>query len=173
MIRLAMMSVAETSVIPMQDVLGLGSEARMNVPGGKGSYWRWRLLPGQIDRRLEQWLLETDGNVWQSKRQVRGEVCKSNRGKKFLIQVSSSISSLRDSDPRTLSALSFQGLGQGLPACQDGAGHPIKGAGELGDGRKAAIATADLPAAADITASRDRSVRVHIHQKPIVALPVV
>jgi len=61
MIRLAMMSVAETSVIPMQDVLGLGNEARMNVPGGKGSYWRWRLLPGQIDRRLEQWLLELTG----------------------------------------------------------------------------------------------------------------
>ncbi|HET6489484.1 MAG TPA: 4-alpha-glucanotransferase, partial [Syntrophales bacterium] len=58
MIRLVMMSVARTSVIPMQDVLGLGNEARMNVPGGKGSYWRWRLLPGQLNRRLEQWLLE-------------------------------------------------------------------------------------------------------------------
>ena len=60
-IRLAMMSVAGTSVIPMQDALGLGNEARMNVPGGKGSYWRWRLLPGQIERRLEQWLLEMTG----------------------------------------------------------------------------------------------------------------
>jgi len=67
MIRLAMMSVAETSVIPMQDVLGLGSEARMNVPGGKGSYWRWRLLPGQIDRRLEQWLLEMTGTYGRVK----------------------------------------------------------------------------------------------------------
>ena len=58
LIRLAMMSVAGTSVIPMQDVLGLGNEARMNVPGGKGSYWRWRLLPGQINGRLERRLLE-------------------------------------------------------------------------------------------------------------------
>jgi len=58
MIRLAMMSVAATAVIPMQDVLGLGEEARMNKPAGKGDWWRWRLLPGQIDRRLERWLLE-------------------------------------------------------------------------------------------------------------------
>src|SRR5436305_10838460 len=33
MIRLAMNSIANTVVIPLQDVLGLGSEARMNVPG--------------------------------------------------------------------------------------------------------------------------------------------
>lgn len=58
MIRLAMMSVAATAVIPMQDLLGLGAEARMNLPAGKGSWWRWRLMPGQIDRRLERRLLE-------------------------------------------------------------------------------------------------------------------
>jgi 4-alpha-glucanotransferase len=57
-----MMSVAGTSVIPMQDALGLGNEARMNVPGGRGSYWRWRLLPGQIDRRLERRLLDLTKN---------------------------------------------------------------------------------------------------------------
>lgn len=56
MIRLAMMSVASTAVIPMQDVLGMGEEARMNRPAGKGNYWRWRLLPGQADRRLAKWL---------------------------------------------------------------------------------------------------------------------
>jgi 4-alpha-glucanotransferase len=63
-----MMSVADTSVTPMQDVLGLGTEARMNVPGSKGSYWRWRLLPGQINRRLEQWLREMTGTY----RRVQG-----------------------------------------------------------------------------------------------------
>jgi len=57
-IRLALMSVAGTCIIPMQDLLGLGEKARMNVPAGKGSYWRWRLTPGQIDRRLEQWLFD-------------------------------------------------------------------------------------------------------------------
>jgi 4-alpha-glucanotransferase len=60
-IRLALMSVAGTAVIPMQDLLGLGEKARMNVPAGKGNYWRWRLTPGQIDRRLEQWLREMTG----------------------------------------------------------------------------------------------------------------
>ncbi len=61
MIRLALMSVASTAIIPMQDVLGLGEEARMNKPAGKGGWWRWRLLPGQPDRRLERWLLELTG----------------------------------------------------------------------------------------------------------------
>ena len=67
MIRLALMSVAGTAVIPMQDLLGLGEKARMNLPAGKGSYWRWRLPPGQIDRRLEQWLLEITGTYGRVK----------------------------------------------------------------------------------------------------------
>jgi 4-alpha-glucanotransferase len=67
MIRLALMSVAGTAVIPMQDLLGLSGKARMNVPAGKGSYWRWRLTPGQIDRRLEQWLLEITGTYGRVK----------------------------------------------------------------------------------------------------------
>lgn len=42
-IRLAMMSVADVSIFPVQDVLGLGPEARMNTPGTMGGNWRWRL----------------------------------------------------------------------------------------------------------------------------------
>jgi len=42
-IRLAMMSVADVSLFPVQDVLGLGPEARMNTPGTVGNNWRWRL----------------------------------------------------------------------------------------------------------------------------------
>jgi 4-alpha-glucanotransferase len=34
--------------VPAQDVLGLGSEARMNRPGEVGGNWRWRLEPGQL-----------------------------------------------------------------------------------------------------------------------------
>jgi 4-alpha-glucanotransferase len=30
----------------MQDVLGLGSEARMNLPGMASGYWKWRMRPG-------------------------------------------------------------------------------------------------------------------------------
>ncbi|AEJ18608.1 4-alpha-glucanotransferase [Gracilinema caldarium] len=42
LIRLAMASVSEFAVIPMQDVLGLGSEARMNTPSTLGNNWKWR-----------------------------------------------------------------------------------------------------------------------------------
>ncbi|AET33957.1 4-alpha-glucanotransferase [Pyrobaculum ferrireducens] len=42
-IKLAYMSVADVAVVPMQDVLGLGPEARMNRPGTVGGNWRWRM----------------------------------------------------------------------------------------------------------------------------------
>ena len=42
LIRAAYSSVAETAIVPMQDVLGLGSEARMNTPAAPGGNWRWR-----------------------------------------------------------------------------------------------------------------------------------
>jgi 4-alpha-glucanotransferase len=41
-IRSVLASVADTAVIPLQDVLGLGSEARMNLPGSTAGHWRWR-----------------------------------------------------------------------------------------------------------------------------------
>jgi 4-alpha-glucanotransferase len=44
--------VASLSVIPLQDVLGLGSEARMNTPSQNGGNWRWRLQPGAITEEL-------------------------------------------------------------------------------------------------------------------------
>src|SRR5699024_10554896 len=44
MVRLALKSKAELAVIPVQDVLGLGKEARMNLPGTVGApNWQWRL----------------------------------------------------------------------------------------------------------------------------------
>jgi|KBSSwiStaDraftv2_1062776.scaffolds.fasta_scaffold03820_15 4-alpha-glucanotransferase len=48
LIRAALASVADTAIIPAQDLLGLGSEARMNQPGTASGNWRWRLLPGQL-----------------------------------------------------------------------------------------------------------------------------
>ena len=42
-IRCAMASVADTAVIPIQDYLGLGSEARTNIPSTLGINWKWRL----------------------------------------------------------------------------------------------------------------------------------
>lgn len=49
LIRLAMGSVANVCMIPMQDVLGLPSSARMNTPQTSQGNWRWRLLLGQFD----------------------------------------------------------------------------------------------------------------------------
>jgi len=43
MIRAVLASVADTAIVPAQDVLGLGSEARMNTPATLGGNWRWRL----------------------------------------------------------------------------------------------------------------------------------
>ena len=47
MIRAAQNSVADLCIVPLQDVLGLGSEARMNVPSLEDGNWRWR-----VDREL-------------------------------------------------------------------------------------------------------------------------
>ena len=47
-IRAALSSVADTVIIPVQDVLGLGGAARMNVPGRAAGNWGWRLRPGQV-----------------------------------------------------------------------------------------------------------------------------
>ena len=48
MIGMLMASKANTAIVQMQDVLGLGSEARMNIPGRAGGNWRWRMEPGQL-----------------------------------------------------------------------------------------------------------------------------
>ena len=48
LIRAALASVADTVIIPMQDVLGLGSEARMNLPGRASGNWRFRFSWDQI-----------------------------------------------------------------------------------------------------------------------------
>lgn len=53
-IRLAMMSVANTIIIPMQDILGLGEEARMNKPAtAKGNY-EWRLSQRQLTKPIKE-----------------------------------------------------------------------------------------------------------------------
>ncbi|MBR4500897.1 MAG: 4-alpha-glucanotransferase [Clostridia bacterium] len=53
MIRTAFLSSAETAVVPMQDILSLDTDARMNMPGSLGGNWKWRLkkLPGKNVRR--------------------------------------------------------------------------------------------------------------------------
>jgi len=48
MVRLALASVAQLAVVPVQDVLGLGAEATMNKPSTGSGNWVWRLRPGQF-----------------------------------------------------------------------------------------------------------------------------
>ena len=52
MIRACLASVSDTAIIPMQDYLGLGSEARINTPSTLGDNWKWRLTDGQFTEEL-------------------------------------------------------------------------------------------------------------------------
>ncbi len=56
LIRLLYASHADLVIVPMQDVLGLGSEARMNRPGHPRGNWRWRVRDAQLDPRTAEWL---------------------------------------------------------------------------------------------------------------------
>jgi 4-alpha-glucanotransferase len=59
-----MASVADTAIVPLQDVLGLGNEARMNLPGSVERNWLWRFRQGvltpEIRDRLKQLALLYD-----------------------------------------------------------------------------------------------------------------
>lgn len=47
-VELTLSSVCALAIVPVQDVLGLGSEARMNTPGEVGDSWKWRLEAGRL-----------------------------------------------------------------------------------------------------------------------------
>ena len=56
LIRGVLSSVADTAIIPMQDVLGLGSEGRMNLPGTASGNWRWRMRSAVLTPELAKQL---------------------------------------------------------------------------------------------------------------------
>ncbi len=58
MSRLALASVAQLAVLPVQDVLGLGKEATMNKPSTANGNWEWRLLKGQFTEKEARKLKE-------------------------------------------------------------------------------------------------------------------
>jgi 4-alpha-glucanotransferase len=58
LIRLALTSPARVAIVQAQDVLGLGSRARMNRPGRIGTSWRWRMEPGALTPALADRLRE-------------------------------------------------------------------------------------------------------------------
>ena len=58
LMRAAATSVASLCLVPMQDALGLGSEARMNIPSHADGNWGWRLLANQLTPELAKQLAE-------------------------------------------------------------------------------------------------------------------
>jgi len=58
--RMAYSSVADIVILPMQDVLELPGDARMNHPSGSNKNWKWRMMPGQFKKkkikRLKKWV---------------------------------------------------------------------------------------------------------------------
>jgi 4-alpha-glucanotransferase len=64
MIESVMNSPADLAIIPVQDLLGLSTEARMNLPGVATGNWEWRMTGGQLTpgilERLRKLTLATD-----------------------------------------------------------------------------------------------------------------
>jgi 4-alpha-glucanotransferase len=58
LIRLALSSVADTAIFPLQDILGLGGEARMNVPGQATGNWQWRFESERITPEIRHRLAD-------------------------------------------------------------------------------------------------------------------
>ncbi|HEX9079493.1 MAG TPA: 4-alpha-glucanotransferase, partial [Desulfuromonadaceae bacterium] len=58
MLRATLMSVANTAIIPFQDLLGLPGDARMNLPGTAFGNWGWRFSWGMVGRHLRASLAE-------------------------------------------------------------------------------------------------------------------
>ena len=71
LVHTAMTSVAETCIIPLQDILGLDDSARMNRPGQPEHNWSWRLAPGALSDELQQRLQKL--NEISGRAPTRGE----------------------------------------------------------------------------------------------------
>ena len=52
LMRSLWITAADTTIVQAQDLLGLGSESRMNTPSSIGKNWRWRALPGVFTKEL-------------------------------------------------------------------------------------------------------------------------
>ncbi len=76
LIRLALSSPGCVAMMQMQDVLGLGSEARMNNPGREGGQWRWQLERGALTPALARRLRDATAGVgpaaWRRLTRARG-----------------------------------------------------------------------------------------------------
>ena len=78
MMRSAWASPADLAVMQFQDLLGLGSEARMNIPSTLGDNWKWRALPGAFDEKLARRLFQ-EMRVYQRLPKVKKPAARSKR----------------------------------------------------------------------------------------------
>ena len=58
LMRLCLASIARTAIFPLQDILDLGSEARINTPGAPDGNWTWRVEASQLTEARANWLGE-------------------------------------------------------------------------------------------------------------------
>ena len=89
MMRAAWSSVADMAIVPMQDILGLGSEARINTPSTLGNNWKWRATPEQIDAKVAKKLYHymqmygrVDKDIKTKKNITEGEAIKVGKDNK-------------------------------------------------------------------------------------------
>jgi 4-alpha-glucanotransferase len=86
-IRAALTSVANSCVIPVQDVLGLGSDARMNVPSEAHGSWTWRLRAGALTPELAAKMAAlvdiTDRDAWVKQPSLNAEQGDREAGEDF------------------------------------------------------------------------------------------
>ena len=68
LMRLALSSIANTAIVPLPDVLDLGTEARMNTPGAPEGNWRWRVQADQLDPARADCLAELTTTYGRSAR---------------------------------------------------------------------------------------------------------
>jgi 4-alpha-glucanotransferase len=63
LIKAALSTDARLAIAPLQDFLGLGSEARMNIPGTSSNNWRWRVreeqLSNDVRAQVAAWISES------------------------------------------------------------------------------------------------------------------
>jgi 4-alpha-glucanotransferase len=78
LLRVAWESVAALAIAPLQDLLNLGNEARMNVPGRGEGNWRWRCTEDMLSTSALERLRDLTNNSSRSQRSA-GEVCALNR----------------------------------------------------------------------------------------------
>lgn len=73
LLRLAWASVSDTAIAPMQDILRIGDEARMNTPATATGNWAWRLLPSQLDPSLADGLRDLTSAYGRTKKSTSSE----------------------------------------------------------------------------------------------------